>query len=137
MDVGSKVIVELARLGKVHRRTVQQAGFLVLKSPDIPSMLVETAFISNPDEERKLRNPAHQELVDLVHLGLLLVERLQGRGGQGEARERLAYGCGQARKAGGTRRKRTLRAASFLDSYIRVPAASSSRPGAWRSSPTW
>ena len=42
---------------------MQQAGFAVLKSPDIPSMLVETAFISNPSEERKLRNPAHQELI--------------------------------------------------------------------------
>ena len=60
LDVGAAVIGELARVGKVHRRKVQQAGFLVLKSPDVPSILVETAYISNPDEERKLRNSAHQ-----------------------------------------------------------------------------
>lgn len=61
LDVGSKVIGELSRVGKVHRRTVQQAGFIVLKSPDMPSILVETAYISNPDEERKLRSSTHQE----------------------------------------------------------------------------
>jgi len=60
LDVGSKVIRELARLGKVHRRTVQQAGFLVLKSPDMPSILVEMAYISNPTEEKKLRDKKHQ-----------------------------------------------------------------------------
>jgi N-acetylmuramoyl-L-alanine amidase len=61
LDVGDDVIRELARLGPVHRRTVQQAGFLVLKAPDIPSILVETAFISNPSEEKNLRSSAHQE----------------------------------------------------------------------------
>ena len=67
LDVGSKVIGELARLGKVHRRTVQQAGFLVLKSPDMPSILVETAFISNPSEEKKLRDARHQgRLADAI-----------------------------------------------------------------------
>jgi N-acetylmuramoyl-L-alanine amidase len=45
----------------VHGRRVQHAGFVVLKSPDIPSMLVETGFISNPTEERKLRSASHQE----------------------------------------------------------------------------
>ena len=61
MQVGDEVIDELARIGKVHRRTVQQAGFLVLKSPDVPSILVETAYISNPEEEKKLRSRAHQD----------------------------------------------------------------------------
>ena len=60
LDVGSKVIGELARIGKVHRRTVQQAGFLVLKSPDMPSILVEMAYISNPTEEKRLRDTRHQ-----------------------------------------------------------------------------
>lgn len=60
MEVGKYVIDELARVGRVHKRTVQQAGFAVLKSPDVPSILVETAFISNPDEERKLRDEDHQ-----------------------------------------------------------------------------
>jgi N-acetylmuramoyl-L-alanine amidase len=60
LDVGAEVIDELARVGRVHRRKVQHAGFLVLKSPDVPSILVETAFISNPDEEQKLRTSGHQ-----------------------------------------------------------------------------
>jgi N-acetylmuramoyl-L-alanine amidase len=61
LDVGSKVIGELARMTKVRRRTVQQAGLLVLKSPDMPSILVETAYISNPAEEKKLRDSRHQD----------------------------------------------------------------------------
>jgi len=60
LDVGDEVLGELKRIGRVHKRRVQQAGFAVLKSPDIPSILLETAFISNPREERKLRSPAHQ-----------------------------------------------------------------------------
>jgi N-acetylmuramoyl-L-alanine amidase len=60
LDVGSKVIGELARIVRVRRRTVQQAGLLVLKSPDMPSILVETAYISNPNEEKKLRDRNHQ-----------------------------------------------------------------------------
>jgi len=59
--LGEKVVGELASLGPVHRRQVQQAPFAVLKSPDLPSILVETAFISNPDEERRLNNSNHQQ----------------------------------------------------------------------------
>jgi len=59
----SNVLSELKRLGKVHKRQVQHAGFVVLKSPDIPSMLVETAFISNPSEENRLRSRKHQQKV--------------------------------------------------------------------------
>ena len=55
-----EVLGELKRRGKVHKRQVERAGFLVLKSPDIPSMLVELAFISNPEEERNLTDPNHQ-----------------------------------------------------------------------------
>ncbi|MEW8498545.1 MAG: N-acetylmuramoyl-L-alanine amidase [Candidatus Thiodiazotropha taylori] len=62
-EAASRVLTELKTLGKTHKRKVQQAGFVVLKSPDIPSMLVETAFISNPDEERRLRDPKHQNKV--------------------------------------------------------------------------
>ncbi|MEN8179727.1 MAG: N-acetylmuramoyl-L-alanine amidase [Pseudomonadota bacterium] len=58
-----RVLRELKKLGKTHKRRVQQAGFVVLKSPDIPSMLVETAYISNPDEERRLKSPVHQKKV--------------------------------------------------------------------------
>ncbi len=61
LDVGSKVIREMGKVGTVHRRKVQQAGLLVLKSPDVPSILVETNFISNPREEKKLRSKTHQK----------------------------------------------------------------------------
>ena len=60
---------QLRRLGKTHKRQVQQAGFRVLKAPDIPSMLVETAFISNPAEERKLRSSRHQQALAKAMLG--------------------------------------------------------------------
>ncbi len=59
-DVGSKVIGEMSKVTKVRRRSVQQAGLLVLKSPDMPSILVETAYISNPSEEKLLRSKSHQ-----------------------------------------------------------------------------
>lgn len=59
-DVASRVLVGLKGVGKVHKSRVEQAGFRVLKAPDLPSILVETAFISNPEEERKLRSSSHQ-----------------------------------------------------------------------------
>ncbi len=62
-EVADNVLAEMRRLGKVHKKQVQHAGFVVLKSPDIPSLLVETAFISNPSEEKRLKNPAHQQKV--------------------------------------------------------------------------
>lgn len=61
LSLGDDILAELRRIGPVHMRTVAQAGFAVLKSPDIPSVLVETAFISNPSEEKKLRTPAFQQ----------------------------------------------------------------------------
>lgn len=71
LDVGAEVIGELAKLGNVHRRTVQQAGFLVLKSPDVPSILIETAYISNPVEERNLTSHPHQaKLADAILSGV-------------------------------------------------------------------
>jgi len=59
----AKVLGALKKDFRLHHRDVQKAGFAVLKSPDVPSMLIETAFISNPDEERNLRDPKHQDQV--------------------------------------------------------------------------
>lgn len=60
-ELAEDVLAELRGVGPVHMHRVAQAGFAVLKSPDIPSVLVETAFISNPSEEKKLRTPAFQQ----------------------------------------------------------------------------
>lgn len=60
LDVGGLMLGELKRITKVHKPHVEQAGFVVLKSPDIPSILVETGFISNSHEERNLRDPNYQ-----------------------------------------------------------------------------
>jgi len=61
LSAAQRIYTNLRKVGKVHGRRVQKAGFMVLKSPDIPSMLVETGFISNPTEEVNLRNPRYQE----------------------------------------------------------------------------
>lgn len=61
--VGSEILRELKSVGDVHQPTVQYAAFAVLKSPDVPSVLVETAFITNPGEERKLRSLPQQEKI--------------------------------------------------------------------------
>lgn len=57
------VLQQLGRVGRVHKKKVQYAGFAVLKAPDIPGLLVETAYISNPREEAKLRDPKQQERI--------------------------------------------------------------------------
>lgn len=62
-EVAHKVLRELSRASNLHHQQVQRAGFAVLKSPDVPSILVETAFISNPEEERKLKDPAQQDQI--------------------------------------------------------------------------
>ena len=61
MQVGRSVLQEIGGINRLHKGSVEQAGFAVLKAPDIPSILIETAFISNPEEERKLNDDAHQE----------------------------------------------------------------------------
>ena len=60
IGVADRVLSDLKKLGKTHKKYVQSAGFAVLKSPDIPSILVETAYISNPQEEKNLKNAAYQ-----------------------------------------------------------------------------
>jgi N-acetylmuramoyl-L-alanine amidase len=71
MTAAERVLLELDRVGVVRKAAVQQAGFLVLKSPDIPSMLIETAYISNPAEEKRLKDRRHQEkLAHAIHGGI-------------------------------------------------------------------
>lgn len=59
-DVANHVLKAMMRLGKAHKPHVERANFVVLRSPDVPSMLIETAFISNPGEEKKLKDPGHR-----------------------------------------------------------------------------
>ncbi len=61
LKVGRAVLAELGEINTLHKAYVEQAGFAVLKSPDVPSILVETAFISNPDEEKRLGDAAYQD----------------------------------------------------------------------------
>ena len=63
MRVGGKVLSEIGKINRLHKRQVERAGFAVLKAPDIPSILVETAFISNPTEEKLLRSSKYQDQV--------------------------------------------------------------------------
>ena len=71
LKLGSAMLGEIGSVGKLHKPRVEQAGFAVLKAPDIPSILVETAFISNPDEEAKLRSEQYQvQLADALMRGI-------------------------------------------------------------------
>ena len=71
LKLGGTLLREIGRVGKLHKPKVEQAGFAVLKAPDIPSVLVEAAFISNPDEEAKLNSDVYQEqLADALMRGI-------------------------------------------------------------------
>ncbi|MFD0666465.1 N-acetylmuramoyl-L-alanine amidase [Ramlibacter sp. MAHUQ-53] len=72
LRLGGAMLGEIGQVGRLHKPRVEQAGFAVLKAPDIPSVLVETAFISNPQEEQRLRSEAYQEqLADALMKGIL------------------------------------------------------------------
>jgi N-acetylmuramoyl-L-alanine amidase len=71
LELGADVLKKLGRISKLNNKHVQQAGFAVLKAPDMPSILIETAFLSNPSEERKLRSSKHQhKLANAVFAGI-------------------------------------------------------------------
>ena len=71
LKLGREVLGRIGKVGSLHKREVEQAGFAVLKAPDIPSILVETAFISNPEEEDKLRDKDYrQQLVQAIAAGI-------------------------------------------------------------------
>lgn len=63
IKVGTQVLGEIGKINQLHKNRIERAGFAVLKAPDIPSILIETAFISNPQEEQLLRTPAHQQRI--------------------------------------------------------------------------
>lgn len=82
--LGSSVLGELGTVGTLHKASVEQAAFAVLRAPDIPSILVETAFISNPDEERRLRDPRYQaRLAEAIHAGIVKYFRRHPPGPRG------------------------------------------------------
>jgi N-acetylmuramoyl-L-alanine amidase len=71
LKLGKAVLSEIGGINRLHKGTVEQAGFAVLKAPDIPSILVETAFISNPEEEARLKDDAYQnQLADAITKGI-------------------------------------------------------------------
>ena len=71
MKLGKAVLGEIGGIARLHRGAVEQAGFAVLKAPDIPSILIETAFISNPEEEAKLRDNGYQDqIADAITKGI-------------------------------------------------------------------
>jgi N-acetylmuramoyl-L-alanine amidase len=71
LELGSVVLKQMGKVSKLNNKKVQQAGFVVLKAPDMPSILIETAFLSNPKEERKLRSSKHQQkLAKAVFAGI-------------------------------------------------------------------
>ncbi|MGF6775631.1 N-acetylmuramoyl-L-alanine amidase [Paraburkholderia sp. GAS334] len=71
MRYGNFVLKEIGDINKLHKGSVEQAGFAVLKAPDIPSILVETAFISNPDEEKRLNDDAYRDrMADAIMTGI-------------------------------------------------------------------
>ncbi len=71
LKLGKAVLQEMGGINRLHKNYVEQAGFAVLKAPDIPSILIETAFISNPDEEKKLKNPAYQnKMANAIFTGI-------------------------------------------------------------------
>jgi N-acetylmuramoyl-L-alanine amidase len=61
LKLGGEVLGQIGQIGRLHKARVEQAGFAVLKAPDVPSILVETAFISNPEEEKRLNDEAYQD----------------------------------------------------------------------------
>jgi N-acetylmuramoyl-L-alanine amidase len=69
LKLGKAVLTEMGEINTLHKQAVEQAGFAVLKAPDVPSILVETAFISNPEEEKRLKDSAYQDKLASAILG--------------------------------------------------------------------
>jgi N-acetylmuramoyl-L-alanine amidase len=97
IELGARVLGQLGNVTKLHKNRVEQAGFVVLKAPDMPSILVETGYISNPTEARRLNTAEHQERIATAvaaairsHMdlhappGTLIAARRDQRGGDGQ-----------------------------------------------------
>jgi N-acetylmuramoyl-L-alanine amidase len=69
LKLGKEVLSQMGEINTLHKQSVEQAGFAVLKAPDVPSILVETAFISNPEEEKRLKDSAYQDKLASAILG--------------------------------------------------------------------
>ncbi len=94
-EAADRILTALDDVGAVRKREVQRAGFMVLKSRDMPAMLVETAYISNPGEERKLRSPDYQrKLAAAIQAGVVAYFRLHPPEGTWYARQRREAGGG-------------------------------------------
>ena len=71
-NLAKEIISQLEKIGPIHKKIPQKANFVVLKSPAIPSVLVETAFISNPTQEKRLTNSKQQQkIADLIYQGII------------------------------------------------------------------
>ena len=103
-SAAERVVGALESVGEVRKAQVQHAGFVVLKSPDIPSMLVETAYISNPDEERRLRTASQQSrLADAIAGGVrsyFLQNPPDGTRFKQQRRESAGQRCRRRRRGG-------------------------------------
>ena len=70
--LGINILKQMSKIGHLHKKSPQKAGFIVLKTPTIPSVLVEAAFISNPQEERRLNNKKEQDkIASAIYKGIL------------------------------------------------------------------
>ncbi len=70
--LGAKILQQMKKLGPLHKKVPQKAGFVVLKTPAIPSVLVETAFISNPEEEKRLNSNKEQDkIANAIYQGII------------------------------------------------------------------
>lgn len=98
IDAGEAVLANLGRITKLHKKRVEQAAFVVLKSPDMPSLLVETGFISNPSEARRLNQAEHQDkLARAVAQGVIQYMRNNPPPGTLLAAQDAASGTGDVR----------------------------------------
>jgi N-acetylmuramoyl-L-alanine amidase len=102
LKLGRAVLAELGGVNTLHKEAVEQAGFAVLKSPDVPSVLVETAFISNPEEERRLNDDAYQD--KLARAILAGIKRYFAKNPGAVPRDRLVATEEPEPKAAATRR---------------------------------